>query len=68
MTSLRDGKYVATCKEHGFLAAASNGHSLVWPHADVEVQGGIARFSKAGVVVWSCNAAYAALHFRMERV
>jgi hypothetical protein len=68
MTPLPDGSYVATCKERSFLAAASNGHSLVWPRADVEVRRGIAQFSNSGTVVWSCNAAYAALHFHIEKV
>nr|WP_230947916.1 hypothetical protein [Burkholderia territorii] len=65
---LLNGRYKATCRERNALAAAMNGHGLVWPSAMMRVVDGIAVFERAGVKVWSCNASYAATHFDIEEV
>ena len=62
-TKLKAGFYLARCKEATFLKAGINGHSSVWPEADLTIRDGWAYFSKSGVEVWSCNSAYASLHF-----
>ncbi|MBN3729465.1 hypothetical protein G3N98_00750 [Burkholderia sp. Tr-20390] len=64
--ALQDGKYRAVCREKNALAAAINGHSLIYPEADVELKDGTAIFRKDGKIVWRCNAAYAELHFSLE--
>ncbi|MGR6500177.1 hypothetical protein NR803_035210 (plasmid) [Pseudomonas aeruginosa] len=46
--TLKDGVYLARCRESSLLAAASNGHSIIWPE---------------GKKVWSCNMTYAANNF-----
>ena len=66
--NLKDGQYVGRCKEKTFLAAAANGHSLVFPEAEVVISNGWATFYKDGKEVWSCNASYAAVHFEMGMV
>nr|WP_232077983.1 hypothetical protein [Burkholderia sp. THE68] len=66
--SLRDGSYLATCKERNALSAAMNGHSAVWPRAQCTVTKGVAVFYRDGKEVWSCNAAYAEVHFKIERI
>lgn len=60
---LADGSYIAKCKELSILSAAVNGHSQVWPEAQVVVKGGLAIFYKEGRKVWECNATYALGHF-----
>lgn len=67
-TPLADGRYLARCKEPTALRAGLNGHSTVWPEATVRVARGVAHFTKNGVEVWSCNAAYAALHFEITKI
>ncbi|CEK42626.1 hypothetical protein PQBR44_0103 (plasmid) [Pseudomonas putida UWC1] len=62
-TKLKAGVYLARCKEATFLKAGINGHSSVWPEADLTIRDGWAYFSKSGVEVWNCNSAYASLHF-----
>ncbi|MCA8050757.1 hypothetical protein [Burkholderia arboris] len=64
--SLQDGKYRAVCREKSALAAAINGHSQIYPEADVELKDGTAIFRRDGKIVWRCNAAYAELHFYIE--
>lgn len=66
-TNLKDGRYQARCKEKTFLAAAANGHSLIFPGAEVVVSNGRATFYKHGKEVWSCNASYAAVQFEIEK-
>lgn len=66
--ALRNGKYLATCKERSALSAAMNGHSAVWPQAHCIVEKGLAMFDRDGKQVWSCNAAYAEVHFKLERI
>jgi hypothetical protein len=66
--TLRDGKYMASCKERNALAAAVNGHSLVYPEAHCKVSKGVAIFLREGKEVWRCNAGYAELHFKLERI
>jgi hypothetical protein len=66
--ALRDGKYLATCKERNALLAAMNGHSAVWPKAQCTVAKGIAIFDRDGKEVWSCNSAYAEVHFKLDRI
>ncbi|KVV07367.1 hypothetical protein [Burkholderia ubonensis] len=63
---LPDGKYRAVCREKNALAAGINGHSLIYPEAEVELKNGTATFRKDGKIVWSCNAEYAAVHFSLE--
>lgn len=60
---LADGNYIARCKEQSILAAALNGHSQVWPEAQVVVKGRLASFFKGGKKVWECNATYARGNF-----
>ncbi|MBM5458878.1 hypothetical protein H8F21_15030 [Pseudomonas sp. P66] len=62
---LKDGTYKARCKESTQLKAAINGHSQVWPEADLTIREGWASFSKDGIVVWKCNSGYASLHFKV---
>jgi hypothetical protein len=64
--ALKDGNYLATCKERNPLAAAVNGHHRVWPNATCVVKRGFARFKRDGDEVWSCNATYAEAHFKLE--
>jgi hypothetical protein len=66
--TLRDGKYMASCKERNALAAALNGHSLVYPGALCKVAKGVAIFLREGKEVWRCNAGYAELHFKLEPI
>jgi len=65
---LRDGQYMATCKERNALAAAMNGHGPVFPQARCIVAKGEAVFDRDGVELWRCNAAYAEVHFKLEPV
>ena len=48
-------------------AAAANGHSIVFPEADVVVSSGLAKFYKGGKEIWSCNVSYAAANFEIEK-
>lgn len=66
--TLIDGQYVASCKDKTFLAAVSNGHSLVWPQARMVVRGAVARFFKPEGLVWSCNASYAGANFDVRKI
>jgi len=63
---LRDGTYVARCKEETYLSAAMNGHANVFPEAKLEVKDGWAYFYKGGKQVWSCNPLYAATYFKVQ--
>lgn len=65
--ALPNGEYMATCRERNLLSAAANGHSLVFPDARVKVKAGWAHFYRDGVKVWTCNAAYAAANFNIEK-
>lgn len=65
--TLRDGTYLARCKERNALSAAMNGHSLVHPQARCVVKKGVAVFDRDGKEVWRCNARYAELHFQLEK-
>ncbi|MDN7935057.1 hypothetical protein QZM52_27670 [Burkholderia metallica] len=65
---LPDGEYQATSKERNDLAAALNGHAAVYPHARMTVDHGVAIFHRDGMTLWTCDAAYAAAHFRIDRV
>lgn len=66
--ALRNGKYLATCKERNALSAAMNGHGAVWPQAQCTVEKGLAMFDRDGKQVWSCNSAYAEVHFKLLRI
>nr|WP_244104562.1 hypothetical protein [Burkholderia ambifaria] len=66
--TLRDGIYLAHCKERNSLSAAMNGHGAVYPQARCEVKKGVAIFERDGKEVWQCNAAYAELHFKLEKI
>nr|WP_084210119.1 hypothetical protein [Ralstonia sp. A12] len=66
--TLRDGKYLASCKERNALSAAMNGHGAVFPQARCTVAKGLAIFDRDGKEVWRCNSAYAETHFRLERI
>jgi len=68
MKSPKDGRYKATCKERNALAAAMNGHASVYPDAQCTIKALDAEFTRNGVVVWRCNAAYANAHFRLEQI
>ncbi|VWC20718.1 hypothetical protein [Burkholderia metallica] len=65
---LPDGEYQATSKERNDLAAALNGHAAVYPRARMTVDHGVAIFHRDGKTMWTCDAAYAAAHFRIDRV
>jgi hypothetical protein len=64
--TIREGKYIAHCKERSALAAAMNGHGPVYPSAPCNIQKGAAIFVRDGKEVWRCNAAYAEVHFKLE--
>lgn len=66
--TLRDGNYLARCKERNSLSAAMNGHGAVFPQANCEIKRGVAIFRRDGNEVWRCNAGYAELHFVLERI
>jgi hypothetical protein len=66
--TLRDGKYMARCKERNALAAALNGHSLVYPEAICKIAKDVAILLREGNEVWRCNAAYAEVHFKLEPI
>ena len=68
MMALHDGLYKATCKERNALAAAMNGHVQVFPEARCTVSKGQAVFDRNGMELWRSNAAYAEVHFRLERI
>jgi hypothetical protein len=68
MMPLADGRYTAACKERTSLSAAMNGHSQIYPSADMTIRDGWAYFYRDGVEVWDCNGAYAEMHFLVERV
>lgn len=61
--TLKDGVYLARCRESSILAAASNGHSIIWPEARMVIKGDTAYFYHEGKKVWSCNMTYAANNF-----
>lgn len=65
--ALPDGEYWAICRERNALSAAMNGHSQVFPKARIMVRGGWAFFYRDDQEVWSCNAAYAAVNFDIQR-
>ncbi|WP_321916908.1 hypothetical protein [Paraburkholderia sp. J11-2] len=62
-----DGEYRAICKENNSLSAAANGHSEVFPTAQVTVKDGWATFYRDGQEVWNCNARYAAANFVLQK-
>jgi hypothetical protein len=68
MKALSEGTYTAICKEKNFLAAAMNGHSLVFPEARCTVAKGSAVFDRDGVELWRCNAEYAAVHIILKPI
>jgi hypothetical protein len=68
MKTLHDGRYKATCKERTTLAAAMNGHGLVFPEASCTILKGQAIFDRDGVELRRSNAAYAEAHFKLERI
>ncbi|SAK98388.1 hypothetical protein AWB76_07522 [Caballeronia temeraria] len=59
---------MAFCKERSALAAAVNGHGPVYPQAPCKVAKGMAIFLREGKEVWRCNAGYAEVHFKLERI
>jgi hypothetical protein len=65
--ALREGKYLASCRERSALSAAVNGHSAVYPSTPCTIAEGVAIFVREGKEVWRCNAAYAEANFRLER-
>lgn len=66
--TLRDGKYLASCRERNALSAAMNGHGAVFPQAQCTIVKGTAIFDRNGKEVWRCNVSYAETHFRLEPV
>lgn len=66
--TLKNGTYVARCRESDLLVAATNGHSTIWPEARMVVKGETAFFYHGDKKVWSCNMAYAANHFDVHAV
>lgn len=66
--ALRDGTYLARCKERSPLSAAMNGHGPVYPQARCTVVKGQAIFDREGRELWRCNAAYAEVHFELDRI
>jgi len=65
---LKDGIYLARCKERNALSAAMNGHGAVYPEAPCRVKDREAVFERDGKEVWRCNAAYAELHFDLVKI
>ena len=64
--ALTDGQYWAVCRERNVLSAAANGHSQVFPKAQMTVRDGWAYFYRDGTEVWNCNAVYAAAQFMIQ--
>jgi hypothetical protein len=62
-----NGEYWAICKENNPLSAAANGHSQVFPRAEVTVKDGWATFHRDGKEIWNCNARYAAANFVLQK-
>jgi hypothetical protein len=62
-----DGEYWATCKENNPLSAAANGHSQVFPEAQVTIKDGWATFHRDGQEIWNCNARYAGANFMLQK-
>lgn len=65
---LSPGRYLLSCKEASFIAAAANGHSPVWPESEAVSDGSRVVFTRQGKEVYSCNATYAAHHFNVKRL
>jgi hypothetical protein len=54
------------CRERNVLSAAANGHSQVFPNAQMTVRDGWAYFYRDRTEVWNCNAVYAAAQFMIQ--
>lgn len=65
---LADGRYLARSRETSLIQAAANGHSSVWPEAELVVKKGAATFYRDGKKVWGCNVPYAAAHFDLSHL
>lgn len=63
--SLKKGIYVLRCRDKTMVAAATNGHSAIWPEADARCDGKWVKFFREGKEVFLCNASYAATHFEI---
>lgn len=63
---LQPGRYRVYCRDNSSAAAALNGHGAVYPEAVVVSDGKWCTFYRDGKEVWSCNATYAAAHFRAD--
>lgn len=63
LPTLADGRYLAKCRQATFASAVLNGHSLVWPEAELVILGEDAEFFIDGKRVWSCSMQYAANQF-----
>lgn len=63
LPTLADGRYLAKCRQTTFASAVLNGHSLVWPEAELVILGEDAEFFIDGKRVWSCSMQYAANQF-----
>ncbi|MCG5076617.1 hypothetical protein L5014_25200 [Paraburkholderia sp. RG36] len=50
------------------MSAAINGHGRVFPQARCTVVKGQAIFDRDGRELWRCDAAYAEVHFELERI
>lgn len=64
---------IARCREKTKLAAALNGHSAIWPEAEIRFEDdkhliGWAVFYRNGERVWSCNPMYAHANFDIVEV
>lgn len=65
---LKDGTYVAKCKEKTLLSATVNGHSAIWPEAKLVIKDSQAEFFHKGKLVWHCNMLYAANNFDVSAI
>lgn len=61
--TLKDGLYLAKCREKTVISAGLNGHLSIWPEATMRIIGNEAVFFRDGKRVWSCNMLYAANQF-----
>ena len=66
--ALAKGSYLLRCKERSFFAAATNGHSAIWPEAEAISDGKEVRFVPDGKQVYLCNAVYVAFNFGVAAV
>ncbi len=64
--ALAPGHYWATCRERTPMQAVANDHAAIFPQARCLSDGKRAVFYRDGKEIWTCSAAYAAVHFNIQ--